>query len=265
MRRLKPSWFLAVFGIPGFGEFCAAAQSAEELYRSGTQLFAERRPAEATSALERSVQLRPGYAVAWKALGVVYASQGDYRRAEPPFRNACEQQPGLADACLYYGRTLYLLNQFDPALRVLRAALRTDKSNSQIYRLLALSEEALGQVSDAAAAFQTAIRLHRGGVPDEDPRIDYGVFLFRLGRAEQALDPLQDALQRYPDAPRAHLELGCVLLALDRLPEAQVHLERAIALDSLSSRAHLLLGKVYLRLGKVEAAEEHLRLGSQGK
>jgi Tfp pilus assembly protein PilF len=265
MSRLNQSVVMALFEIALIGIACplpAAAQSPEDFYRLGTQFFAERKPAEAIAALERSVQLKPDYAAAWKALGVVYASGSDYQQAERPFRNACEREAGLQDACLYYGRTLYLLNQFEPALQVLRAALRTDRNNSQIYRLMALSEQALGQTSEAGAAFQAAVRLHRGGVPDEDPGIDYGVYLFRLGWAEQALDPLESVLKRYPDGARAHLELGCVLLALDRLSEAQVHLERAVALDPRSSRAHLLLGKLYLRLGKTEAGEQQLQVAA---
>ena len=88
------------------------------------------------------------------------------------------------------------------------------------------------------------------------------VFLFRQGRAEEAVAPLENSLKRYPQASRAHLELGCVLLALDRLPDAEQHLERAVSLDPQSGRSHLLLGKVYLRLGKQEAGERELRQGS---
>ena len=101
-------------------------------------------------------------------------------------------------------------------------------------------------------------------LPNEDPGIDYGVFLFRQGQAEDAVAPLEAALKRHPDAARAYLELGCIELALDRLPEAATHLERALALDRRTcARAHLLLGKVYQRQGKIQAAEEHLRLGAQ--
>jgi tetratricopeptide (TPR) repeat protein len=243
------------------GTFVAVAQDAGEFYRQGTQLFDEHKPAAAIAALEQSVALRPEHAAAWKALGVVYAAQGDYEKAEKPFLNACQRQPALADACLYYGRTLYLLNRFRPAVEVLRRALENDKSNAQVYRLMALSWEGLGEVTQAGAAFQAAVRVYRNSVPNEDPGIDYGVYLFRQGQAEPALEPLQSALERHPDAARAHLELGCVLLSLDRLEEAGAHLERAVALEPESSRSHLLLGKVYLRLGKEAAGEEQLRQG----
>ena len=103
----------------------------------------------------------------------------------------------------------------------------------------------------------------------EDPgartAIDYGVFLFRQGRAKEALGPLEDAVKRHADSARAHMELGCVLLALDRVAEAAAQLERAVAIDGRPARAHLLLGKAYLRMGKTGPAQEHLEQGSRGQ
>jgi len=237
-----------------------ASQDAAALYREGLRLFAGDNPDGAITALQHSIALQPTNAPAWKALGVVFASTGDYQRAETPFRNACERQPTLQDACLYYGRTLYLLDRFQPAIEALHRALVT-RDSAEAHRLLALSFEALGRSTEAGKEFRAAIPLARDSAPDEDPGIDYGVYLFRLGQPEQAIIPLRAALERHPDSARAHLELGCTLLALDRLTEAASHLERSIALTPHSARGHLLLGKTYMRLGKPDAAEPHLRQG----
>lgn len=239
------------------------AQDGEELLRQGQRLFAAGQRDAAIAAFLRSVELQPDNAVAWKSLGVAYASRQNFERAETPFRNACERQPSLRDACLYYGRTLYLLNRFQTAIQVLRQTLQKDPANPEGYRLLALSLEGQGDPAGAGKAFREALRLTRGGPPDEDPGIDYGVFLSRQGQAAQSLEPLEGALKRHPDSARAHLELGCILLSLDRLADAAAQLERALALDPGNGRGHLLLGKAYLRLGKTEAAEEHLRQGSR--
>lgn len=243
--------------------FPLLAQDAGELFRQGERLFAERKPDAAIAAFKRAIEMRPAYAQAWKALGVVYASRQEFELAESAFRNACEQQPSLPDACLYNGRTLYLLNRFQPAIDVLHPVLQRDAENSEAYRLLALSLEALGQSAEAGSAFRQSVRYYRASAANEDPGIDYGVFLFRQGQAEDAVAPLEAVLKRHPDAARAYLELGCIELALDHLPQAAAHLERALALDPHAARAHLLLGKVYQRQGKTQAAEEHLRLGSQ--
>jgi Flp pilus assembly protein TadD len=245
----------------------AASASAEddpnEIYRLGMRLFSENKPDAAIDAFKRVVELQPRNAAAWKALGVVYAAQQNFDAAERPLQTACGLNPALPSACVYYGRTLYLLNRFQPAIEVLRHAMATDRQNAEIYRLMGLSLEGLGETDEAGSAFREAIRLDRGSPPNEDPAIDYGVYLFRLGRAEEAVAPIEIALAHHPGAARAHLELGCVLLALERLTEAEPHLERAVALGPQSSRAHLLLGKVYLRLGKTKAGEEQLSQGSR--
>lgn len=244
----------------------AHSQNAEQLYQSGTRFFAENKPESAISALQEAVRLQPNHGPAWKALGVVHASRGDFESAEKPFRNACEIRPAVPDACLYYGRTLYLLDRFQPAIQILQRTLAAAE-NAETWRLIGLCEEGLGRTAEAGAAFRKALGLTRGSprgsAPDEDPGIDYGVFLFRQGQAAEAIAPLENALERHADSARAHLELGCILLALDRLAAAAGHLERAVALNPASARSHLLLGKTYLRLGRPDAAEEHLRQGSR--
>jgi tetratricopeptide (TPR) repeat protein len=231
----------------------AAAQADDdpaELYRQGMRLMGQQQPQAAIALFQRSLQLRPNDAGTWATLGVAYSSLGDYQHAEEPFHKACLLKPLLPDACLYFGRTLYLLDRFEPALDVLHRAEGNDPQNAQIRRVEALCLAALGRASEAEAAFREAVRLGNGAAAADDPAIDYAVFLFHQGRAEQALGPLESAIKQHADVARAQLELGCVLLALDRLEEAAKHLERAVALDPGSQRAHLLLGKVYLRMGK---------------
>ena len=94
-----------------------------------------------------------------------------------------ERQPALEDACLYHGRSLYLLDRFPAALDALRRALAL-RETGEAHRLLALSLEAVGHPGS-----RTRIpgRHPCGGQtsPEEDPGIDYGVFLYRQARPER--------------------------------------------------------------------------------
>ena len=235
------------------------AETPEELYQRGLRLMAEHQAEAAIGAFQQAAELRPGDASIWKALGVAFASRGDYPKAEEPFRKACGLNPRLPDACLYLGRTLYLQDRFDSALEILRQG----NPSAQSRRIEAMSLEALGRAAEAKLVFEQAMRLPDHSPPNEDPRIDFGVFLFRQARAEEALPVLREVLVRHPDASRAHLELGSVLLALDRVEEAASYLERAAALEPGNARAHLLLGKAYLRMGKAELAQRELDQGSR--
>lgn len=240
-----------------------AADDPGALYREGLRLFSEGQAQAAIDSFQKAIALRPSDAAAWKALGIVHAARGDYGRAEEPFHRACLLNPHLPDACLYLGRTLYLLDQFEQAVNVLRAALENDPRNAQIYRIEGLALEASARANEAESAFRQAMRLDKNSPLNEDPAIDYGVFLYRAGRAEEALDPLQAAVERHPNAARAQLELGCALLALDRAEQASARLERATALDPQGARGHLLLGKAYQRLGKSDLARKELDQGSR--
>lgn len=221
--------------------------------------MAQHQAEAAIGAFDQAAKLRPDNASIWKALGVAFASRGEYPKAEEPFRKACRLNPRLPDACLYLGRTLYLQDRFDSALEILRQG----RPSAQSRRIEAMSLEALGRAAEARAAFEQAMRLPEHSPPNEDSGIDFGVFLFRQARAEEALVVLREALSRHPDASRAHLELGCVLLALDRVEESVPHLERAAAFEPGNARAHLLLGKAYLRIGKAELAQRELDQGSR--
>jgi hypothetical protein len=55
--------------------------------------------------------LSPVHAAASKALGVVYASRGDYERARTRLLERLWTAT-FAEACLYYGRSLDLLDHF---------------------------------------------------------------------------------------------------------------------------------------------------------
>src|SRR5262249_16780636 len=98
----------------------------------------------------------------------------------------------------------------------------------------------------------------------EDPRVDYGAFLFRQGRVEEALRPLEQAVHDAPVSARANIELGRVLLHLNRLDDAAAHLEKAVPADPGNWNAHLLLGRAYLQLGRTNQGEREMRLGQDG-
>ncbi len=246
-----------------FAAAAALAADPEALYREGLRLMARGDSQAAADSFRQALAISPNYAEAWKALGVVYAAAGDTARAEEPFHRACLLNPKLPDACLYFGRALYLLDRFPDAIAVVKTALESDPNNAQLYRIQALALEGSGKMEEAEAAFREAIRNEKNSAANEDPSIDYGVFLYRGGRAAQAIEPLSAAVAHHPESGRAQLELGCALLSLERVNEAAPHLEKAATLDPSNSRAHLLLGKAYERMGKTALARRELDQGSR--
>lgn len=263
-----PSLAILIIGsaaLQGISLMRSAAQApaALEQFERGSRLFDQRRFTEAVVAFSEAVRLDPDFAAAWKALGAAHAVQGNYRDAVEPFRKACQLNPRLEDACYYLARALYSLNQFDAALQAFRHALTVDRRPWRVHNGIALTFEALGRAEEAEVHFREAVRADGGDSrPEADPRIDFGAFLFRQGRVEDAVAMLRQVVAGRPSA-RSLFELSRALVHLGALDEARSHLEQAVRRDPGHSAAHLLLGKVYFRLGRIEDGERHIRLGEK--
>ena len=144
------------------------AQDAEELFRQGGRLFAEGKPDAAIAAFLRAVELssrlRASLESARRRLCV---ARRNFERAETPFRNACERPPSLPDACLYYGRTLYLLNRFQPAIDVFHAVLQRDPENSRRRTVCwRFRSKRSARSAEAGDAFRQALRCYRASAAE---------------------------------------------------------------------------------------------------
>jgi Flp pilus assembly protein TadD len=247
--------------------FAAMALTASELYQQGSALFQQGRVADAAALFGQARQLAPNDARIVKALGVSHAALGDYERANEPLERACALDSNLADACYFYGRNLYALNRFGPALSILKKALRSDAKPWRLHLAIAQALEGLGEGSNAEADYRKSVLLFEAlpanerGRPDFDPRVHYTTYLYRQGRLPDALRMAEQVTAAWPDYGRGHFEAGRILHQQGKLEEAAAALEKAVRAGH-GAPAHLLLGRVYLRLGRAEEAQRHLTAGN---
>ncbi len=245
----------------------AHPDSAEAQFYLGLVHFRAARAAAARPYLEKAVKLSPADAPAWKALGLVIAAAGSLQEAVAPLGTACRLAPADQDACYYFARNLYALHRYDLARAPFEQALLAAPGamRSKVERAAALNLEALGRPVEAERHFQQAVRLQSKETrPNEDPRVDYGAFLFRQGRTDEALRTLEQAEAALASSSRANTELGRVLLELGKPDAAAVRLEKAVGLEPGNWTARLLLGRAYLRLGRNKEGDEQTRLGQEG-
>jgi Flp pilus assembly protein TadD len=237
-------------------------------YYLGMTYFRDGRPREALPLLERATRLSPSKSHAWKALGLVLLGTNDYRSAAVALSKACALEPNDEDNCYLQGRSLFVLGQFNEAVQPFEKAMQAapPTNRATVHRATALNFVELGLNQDAERHFRDAVRLYRPstGASQPDPRLDYGSFLIRQGRTQEALEMLQQSAIASPGFARAHAELGRALLELERPAEALPQLKSAVDLDPTGWAVRLLLGKAYLRLGRTEEGERELRLGREG-
>lgn len=242
-------------------------EDAQANYALGFAYFRMKQLPEARPFLEKAAALSPTSSDIWKALGLVLLGLNAFPDAVGPLQHACELRSGPEDACYLQGRTLFLLGRYDEAVKPLEKALQNAPAadRGKINRAAALNFDQLGNAAEAERHFLAAIRSFRAQEGSrEDPRIDYGAFLVRHGRAADALEPLQQALTLRPSSPQANAELGRALLDLDRPEAALPRLHKAVELDPNAWTVRMLLGKTYLRLGRAEEGERELRIGREG-
>ena len=241
----------------------ADPNSSEAHFYLGLAHFRAGRSAAARPPLERATALAPTNAQAWKILGLASTSSADPGSAAAALRKACDLAPRDEESCYYLARNLHALGHYEAARAPFEKALRAAPATmlARVHRAVALNFVAIGGSTEAERHFVKAIQLAGRTPQGEDPRVDYGAFLFRQGRIDEALRPLQQAARDAPSA-RAGQELGRVLLHLGKVDEAVIHLEKAVALEPGNTNGHLLLGRAYLQLGRSAEGERELRLGA---
>jgi Flp pilus assembly protein TadD len=222
---------------------------------------------DARPVLERAVRLSPASAAFWKALGMVQVAGDDLRGAAVSLGKACTLAPRDGENCYLQGRVLYAAGRYEEAREPLDKALAAaaPEDLAKVHRAMAMNFAALWLPQDAERHYRDALRYYRGSTgSSEDPRVAYGAFLIRGGRAQEALDPLQQAVEAAPKSARAQAELGKALLDLDRPEAALPLLERAAALDPNRWAVRMLLGKLYLRLGRTDEGEREIKISAEG-
>jgi len=243
------------------------SDSFEANFYLGLVHFRADRSEAARPLLERATSLSPASAEAWKLLGLVTTSTGKLDDAAHALGKACELAQNDEEGCYYFARSLFVLGRYEAAREPFERALRAAPKPklSKVHRAVALNFAALGSQAEAEQHFLKAVQLNdRAMGKDEDPRVDYGAFLFRQGRTEEALRPLEQAVRDAPSSARANAEWGRVLLQLGRLDAAATCLEKAVAHEPGNWSVRLLLGRVYLRLGRTSEGEREMRLGEEG-
>jgi len=113
-----------------------------------------------------------------------------------------------------------------------------------------------GQVPEAIAQFQTALRIYPS---DPVTHLDLGNALMQLDRGEEAMAQFRAALQVEPRLAPAHLSLGQALALAGRLPEAIVELEAGLSLQPADAPTQNGVGNLLLRSGRSEEAIVHYR------
>ncbi len=189
----------------------------------GNQITAES-SMQAETLLKQALEIDPGFAAAWAALGSLYRFQADPLGVRP-----IDEGNELAR------------NAFERVLAI-------DPQNSQALAILARIE------GDDAAAYQHLQDSLASNPGDARILLQSGWMALTLGELNEAIDLMQRSVARNPVAPLGHINLGIMYFYAHRLDDAAESAQMAISLNPDAIVHHFILGLVLLAQGDAPAA-----------
>lgn len=226
--------------------------------------FRENHPRQSLRLFTRAAALKTPISDDFKIVALDYALLQDYDDAAKYLQVALQFEPGNLDARYHLGRVRYLQNRFDDAIAAFQTILKADPRSVRAENNLGLALEGKGLLDQAIATYHHAIALEQPHQPgNEQPYINLGSLLTRLGRTQEARPLLEKAVAVAPNSARAHYELGKACFRLNQLAEAQQQLERAVAAEPADASSHYQLGMLYRKLGKTALEKRELQTAAR--
>jgi protein O-GlcNAc transferase len=185
--------------------------NAEHLHRAG-------RLPESVEMFRALVRERPADSRAPVKLGMVLTEMQDYAGAEAVLRQAIALDPNKVQAHFFLSAALFhqaerkdadparARQQFEDAAQEARRTLDLQPTHAFAFVYLGLSLKHLGRADEALAALENAVRC---GPESVDPHLHLGEALLEAGRREDGVRQLEDAVRVAPasdNRPRLALE-----------------------------------------------------------
>lgn len=188
-------------------------------------------------------------------LAVHHQISGRFRQAATLYQELLRESPDDADLMQRLGVTLAQLGSPDEGARYLAASLEKNPDRPSVLLNLARALVASQRPEAALRCCDRTLFLDAANVEAHRLR---GSTLTALGRHQDALPNLGQAVRLAPTHAGALIDLGVALAAVDRTPDAMACFERALALDPGQAPAHHNLGLLAARMGDNPRALESI-------
>lgn len=261
--------------------------SFDGLYSLASIYKQQGRLGEARDALLRTTALKPDTVPVLIELARIAEKQKDFQGALSYLAHARDLDPDNGAIHFFFGMICIEMDLIEEAYRSLKQAVKLDPENAYYNYAMGVAAEQKTFYPEAVEHFQKYNELKpddiRGGLAlgiahfynrdRESARKELdraaqhletaagaNYFLARMasqeGDLDQAVERIQQTLQRAPDFAGAYAELGNIHLKRNEYEEAENILKRAVALDKDNYRANLYLVMLYTRMRDPRAKEQ---------
>ncbi len=202
-------------------------------------------PAGAIASLTHAVQLKPGLAQAWRALGDAHTLAGDAQAADAAY--ARHVRAGVHDPALMEAAAALCDNDLPLAEHRLRAHLRAHPTDVAALRMLAETGTRLGRYADAERVLASCLRLS----PSFSlARYNYALVLHRQGRSQDAAPHLRQLLAADSRDPTVLNLLAACLAVTGDTDEAIAAYQAVLKLAPNQPKIWLSYGHVLKTAGR---------------
>jgi tetratricopeptide (TPR) repeat protein len=243
---------------------------------------------DAVAALKTAVDKLPKDASARKALGEAYLAQNKYdeaveqlkerlslentadakldlarayvkkrvaKQAEPLFREVIKAEPGNRDAIMGLVDLYLSMGSYADADKLLDTAIAKDPNDLQALSRKGILKSRMGRPNEALEPLE---RVSQQNPLLFDARAEYAFLLFRgdPGNTDRCLSTMSDILTSDPRNVLALHYRGVCLFAKGNKPRAEESFKAALAVDPQFAAAAFSLGELYENEGKPEDAKK---------
>ncbi len=222
----------------------------------GRALFNAGEREAALAALTDAVRLDPAFAEGWYALAHASRACGDLDTACDAYGRALEHSPGLRQARLNLGITLFNMDDALGALACFEELLRRDADDLDALVNSGLAKHLLGELDEARGRMERAL-VADPGHPDAHRLL--AAIHSEGGDVSRAVDHMERALAARPDDAELYAELARIHELSGGVDRARKAVEHGLALDPHHPALGVEMAKLDRRAGAIGRAIERLQ------
>jgi tetratricopeptide (TPR) repeat protein len=191
------------------------------------------------------------------SLGVLLASEGQYKAAQLELEKADALHPGTFEISYNLGQTLLRNGEYARAELVLNRALALKPESPETLYLLA---QGLADESRPMDALAMLVRAHKIATENTDIILLMAQISISQNYFEDAIPLLESGVALAPQRADLHAALGESYLKSSRIEKAIEEFKKVIAIEP-SAPSYALLGLSYQRLGRFDEAKQNFQQG----
>ncbi|MEW6511585.1 MAG: tetratricopeptide repeat protein [Bacteroidota bacterium] len=207
--------------------------------------FRNRQYSESVHEYDDILSIDSTHAEALLEKGRIYVLAKQYRNAIGPLQRLVRLNPNSIEGAAFYARALFGVEDFADAAKAAQAALKLDSSNVELWRVRA---QALTKTRDWSSALLAFGGLKRRNQMKPEDMADYGASLVGVGREDEAITALTEAIKADSSNCDTYFPLGFIYMKRQDYAGAAAMFEKKISCDPRSLSAYVNAAACYMQI-----------------